>query len=257
MEYADISELDDNAKYLRATWGKMINYASTFSRAYLAIQEDFKSGKYGPEWTFQRWLGVKCGMSERTTYRVIQELHRTATDEQRNKIKNAVAEANRAKQQKETDRRATILAWNAWLSEEQQRKASVNAAMDEYEVEEKERINAEKTVKKAEKKKSARNAKQRKYRRNAKAKKVNDNKDLDSVTLFDAKNENLLPKVAEKALNQLMTALAALPIDDRIVCIQRIIVRLESSIAGDRDKARANGHNKEQTVVYLTTPHRD
>jgi len=86
---SNISDLDDKAHYLRITWSKMINYASTFSKEFMALEDEFKSGKYGPDWDFERWLGMKCGMSYTLTYRMLAQVHRVATDAERERIKAA------------------------------------------------------------------------------------------------------------------------------------------------------------------------
>jgi len=85
----NIADLDDKALYLRVTWSKMINYASTFAKEFMALEDEFKSGKYSPEWDFERWLGMKCGMSYKLTYRMLAQVHRVATDAERERIKTA------------------------------------------------------------------------------------------------------------------------------------------------------------------------
>lgn len=209
----------------------MINYVSTFSREFIAIEEQFKSGKYGPEWTFSRWLGVKCGISHRTTYRMIEQIHRVSSDDQRERAKRALQDEYRRIAQLETDRRATQLAWNGWLAEEKQRTNDVQVCWDGWLAEEKQRIGTEKeAARQAKKKAAARARKRRQRKRDQKVKKEQQIKAIDDVTPSAAENEKAVPNVAlvEVTVNCLVGALDQLPVADRMAWIERIITRLEA-----------------------------
>lgn len=252
-EYADISELDDRANYVRVTWRKMINYASTFTKEIHEIEEIFKSGKYGPQWTFARWLGAKCGMSERTTYRVIAELHKVASDDQRERTQNKLAEVRRLKAQLIADRRATQLAWNDWVDtskaaqdawdqyqkeEALREKGNVKAAQDawdQYWLEVKEDAVRSQTAwdehQRGEVRRADKNKDQRVRR--AKAKKEKKNKKIESEARFSPKSpetEKPLPNLAEitDLIERLVALLCELPPADRVRWLKEITVRLEA-----------------------------
>jgi len=199
-DYADIAELDVVVRDILTTWNKTINYAASFTVKFQELEGQFASGRYGPEWTFSRWLIVKCGMSHRTCCRIILHLNRQASDEQRERTQQALEQERQAKAQLKTDYRATKLAWNGWLFEEKQRIAATQAAWDEWRTEEKQRIEKEKQAKQCaeaeERRRAADRERARRYRRDKKAKKEQHIKQIGSVTLSDAKNEKVVPLMA-------------------------------------------------------------
>ncbi len=62
-KFCDIAELDDDAHQLRVTFGKMINLFRTFIRQYIAVGKKFADGRYGPDWTFNKWLIKKARLN--------------------------------------------------------------------------------------------------------------------------------------------------------------------------------------------------
>jgi hypothetical protein len=228
MNYVDISELDQRANYVRVTWNKMINYAGTFARELQELEREFSSGKYGPEWTFSRWLGVKCGMSLRTTYRRLEQVNRVASDEPRREVGLAVD--RRAKAQQETDRRAGQLAWNAWLAEEDQRRRDVSAAYDEWLSGEKQRVKGEREAAQktqaAERRHEAKKQRDRDRHRRIRAEKEQQIKGMSSSPISGSKNGNLLPDVAT-AIGGMVAVFGQIPEADRLAWLRRLLTELE------------------------------
>lgn len=78
QRYRNVSELD---KLLLPLPSKA-ELSNFFYKELREIEDQFKSGKFGPEWTLVRWLVVKVGVSRATAYRMIAELHRRIASEE-------------------------------------------------------------------------------------------------------------------------------------------------------------------------------
>lgn len=254
--YADISELDDKAWQLRTAWKKTVDYAATLTKEFVDLQQRFDSGRYGPEWTFARWLGVKCGMSRRTTYRVIEQLHRVYSEDQREQIKRALEEERKAKALAEAGRRATRLAWDRWLAEEKDRRQATQAAWDQWKAEEKQRVKNEKDAARKAETDKQKKEKVREYNRRyyalKKAEKANQTKGINSKDTNAEENEKAVPNVArvtngdlmrklDAILDQLVAVINQFPGSDRATCKERIIQRLEID-DGSLEAGEGAGH---------------
>lgn len=84
--YTDIMELEDDAVKVKATFKKLLSYASAFSYDMERLDKAFASGRYGPEWTFSRWLITKCRISQTIAFRMIKDFNKTLSDDQRNRV---------------------------------------------------------------------------------------------------------------------------------------------------------------------------
>lgn len=257
MEYTDISELDDKVQYIKVTWRKMINYASVFTKEFQAIEQEFASGKYGPEWPFARWLGAKCGMSRSVCYRIIAELHKVASDEQRDRTNNALAEMRRDKALLEADRRATQLAWNDWVDaskaaqdawdkyqkeEALREKDDVKAgqdAWDQYWLEVKEDAVRSQTAwdeyRRGDVRREQKNKRDKRTRRirDENKKKIKELEDAARFSPKSPKTEKPVPDLGliEDAIERLVEMLHQLPAVDRLMCLERLCGRLQTMLA--------------------------
>jgi membrane protein involved in colicin uptake len=101
-----IDELDDDANKLVVLWKKTLNFAASYDETYQQIQNKIKSGQYGPEWYMERWLVVKCGLTERSSLRMIREFHKMMAEDRREEIERRLEEVRRQKiQEKENLRK--------------------------------------------------------------------------------------------------------------------------------------------------------
>jgi hypothetical protein len=60
----DIEELAKRAQYLRVAWRKANNYHLSLTRSFIETKPLIDTGVFGPEWTFNKWLIFKAGLSE-------------------------------------------------------------------------------------------------------------------------------------------------------------------------------------------------
>jgi hypothetical protein len=107
---ADISELDNMAQELRVRWRKANNYYASFASMLFKTKDNFTTGAYGSEWTFERWLLRKAGMFEKFVMQQLKTHELVIAAEERQKVEEAnirIAVEKRAQKiQKDAEKRA-------------------------------------------------------------------------------------------------------------------------------------------------------
>lgn len=233
--YADITELDDDVWRVRANWKKWLSYGAAFAADMERLEKLFATGKYGPDWSFPRWLIVKCRISRATAYRMIHDLHKTLSEDQRTRIQDGIQAEREKKLALVTDRRAAQRCWDEWLREEKLRISLTQQAWDQWLGEEKLRKIEEKT---AESKRERKRERDRLYRARIKKEKENTVLQIARQSVAESPKTVSPPETTydwqarlSLVLDRLVEVLLTVPMPERAIAIEMIISRL-STIPG-------------------------
>ena len=100
---ADISELDDRALHMRAAFKKSTDYMMSFCVDFFHVSQAIGSGRYGPEWTLNKWLMLKLHVSERHARRRIQMFKDALAADEREKFEKQTQELREERAQEKLE----------------------------------------------------------------------------------------------------------------------------------------------------------
>lgn len=109
----NISELDQSAMLMKASWRKANNYFVTFAKAYLEIKKRLDAGEFGSEWTSTTWVFAKVGVSEKIAVERMMIFKNSIAAEDREKLQAVQAEQAAAKKAAAEEKKAAKVATDA------------------------------------------------------------------------------------------------------------------------------------------------
>lgn len=105
-----IEELDEQAQLMRVSWKKAFNYHSNLAKTLLEVKAAIETGRFGPEWTTEKWLLRKAGLFQHQLVKKILVYSKLMASEDREKLEADKEEAARKRRDKAEEKRQDAAA---------------------------------------------------------------------------------------------------------------------------------------------------